>query len=290
MFGGSGADANAAAPRPTDASPMAPDLDGSLRQAQAMRLGGDVAGATRIMSQLMLVYPDDARVVGEYGKLLVQEKASNDAVAFLHRAIELQPNDWSVYSALGVAYDQKNDPANARLAYDRALALKPGEPAVLNNYAMSRMLAGDAAGARTLLMQAQASGSTDPHIASNLALLDRTTPVAAPAPTAFAATAAPARPVTRAAMPPAVLSNASAHDAPRPLTRNGAQVVMQEVPVDPLAGPVARSAHAPRPAKTARAAHPAPRLADTAPKPPKKAKPAADHIPALRMTADASKP
>ncbi len=80
---------------------MAPDLDVSVRQAQTLRLSGDVAGATRIMSQLMLVYPDDARVVGEYGKLLVQEKASADAVAFLRRAIELQPNDWTTYSALG---------------------------------------------------------------------------------------------------------------------------------------------------------------------------------------------
>ncbi|MEJ0027991.1 MAG: tetratricopeptide repeat protein [Rhizomicrobium sp.] len=287
-FGGSDTDAGGAPARGADVSPMAPDVDAAVRQAQALRLGGDVAGATRIMSQLMLVYPDDPRVVGEYGKLLVQQKASGDAIAFLRRAIQLQPNDWSTYSALGVAFDQRNDPANARLAYERALALKPGEPAILNNYAMSRMLAGDTASARTLLMQAQASGSADPRIASNLALLDRTAPVmptAMPAPTAptGAIAGAPAtRPVARTAMPPIP----SASGAPRPLTQDGARVVMQEVPVDALAGPVA--ATAPKPAKPA--ARPTPRVAQTTPKPPKKTKPAASHIPALRMTADASRP
>jgi len=298
-FDGSSTDANNTAAHAADPSPLAPDVAVSVRQAQTMRLAGDVVGATRIMSQLMLAYPDDARVVGEYGKLLVQEKASNDAVAFLRRAIELSPNDWSVYSALGVAFDQQNDAASARFAYERALALKPGEPAVLNNYAMSRMLAGDAASARTLLMQAQASGSADPRIASNLALLDRaapvpakpaTTPVAAPT-RALATTAPTPKPVTQAAMPP--VATASASGAPKPLERGGARIVMQEVPIDPLAGPVARHAGpAPKPSKSAKAAphHPAARVAAAAPKPPKKAKPGSDHIPALRMTADASKP
>ncbi len=90
---------------------MAADIDGGVRQAQLLRTSGDLDGATRILSQLMLAAPDDPRVVGEYGKLLVQEKASADAVQFLRRAIELQPNDWTLYSALGVAYDQQSDPA-----------------------------------------------------------------------------------------------------------------------------------------------------------------------------------
>ena len=294
-FGGSDADSGGTPSRgAADNSPMAPDVEVSVRQAQTMRLAGDVAGATRIMSQLMLVNPDDARVVGEYGKLLVQERASSDAVAFLRRAAQLQPNDWTIYSALGVAFDQTNDRGNARLAYERALALKPGEAAVLNNYAMSRMLAGDPAGARTLLMQAQASGSTDPRIASNLALLDKTSPalpMPATAPASAMAAARPPKPVARAAMPPVIVSNTpAAAGAPKPLVHDGARVVMQEVPIDPLAGPVAkRVAHTPRPSKVAAAPHHAPRLAAaTAPKPPKKAKPAADRIPALRMTADAS--
>ena len=36
-----------------------------------------------------------ARVVGEYGKLLVQQGRSSDAVQFLSRAVQLAPSDWT---------------------------------------------------------------------------------------------------------------------------------------------------------------------------------------------------
>ena len=258
-------------------SPMAPDVDASLRQMQLMRAGNDMVGATRIISQLMLVYPDDPRVVGEYGKLLVQQNRSADAVQFLRRAIELQPNEWSFYSALGVAFDQQNDLASAKLSYEKALSLKPGEPAVLNNYAMSAMLSGDTATARMLLLKAKANGSTDPKVDRNLALLDQTAPAAAafPAPAPRKAVAS----VEAAPLP------APARGAPRPLASNG--VVMQAVPLDPLAGPVAPR----KPSKVAKAAaHKPAKVAATVKPPAKKTKPATDRIPALRMTADAGKP
>src|SRR6185437_2157357 len=113
----------AAAPRPADtnATAIAADVTSVIHQAQALRAKGDLDGELRIISQLMLAQPDDARVVGEYGKLLVQQARSNDAVQFLNRAVELAPSDWTYYSALGVAYDQLADPANAKLAYERAL-------------------------------------------------------------------------------------------------------------------------------------------------------------------------
>jgi hypothetical protein len=239
-------------------------------------------------------------------------------VQFLHRAVELQPNDWTYYSALGVAYDKQSDAPNAKLAYERALTLKPGEPAVLNNFAMSRMLAGDVVAARTLMLQAQAGGSTDPRIAQNLALLDSRTPAAAPV-TAVAA-AQPVTPpaqavATAAPRAPVVASNTlpPAHGAPLPIAHGNRQIVMQDVPVDPLAGPVGHHPAKPTPAKPSRlakadkpaksdkpakvavaakpdkAAKPSPHvLADA--KPPKKPAAAHDHIPSLRMTADASKP
>ncbi|MGZ6007562.1 MAG: tetratricopeptide repeat protein, partial [Rhizomicrobium sp.] len=153
---------------------IATDLTSAIHQAQLLRTKGDLDGATRVISQLMLAAPDDARVVGEYGKLLVQQGRSDDAAQFLRRAVELEPSEWTYYSALGVAYDQLRDPGNARNAYEHALALKPGEPAILNNYAMSRMLAGDTTNARALMIQAKASGSPDPKIAANLAILDST--------------------------------------------------------------------------------------------------------------------
>ncbi len=308
----------AAAPRPaeTSAVAIAADVTSVIHQAQDLRAKGDLDGEMHIISQLMLAQPDDPRVVGEYGKLLVQQGRSNDAVAFLHRAVELAPSDWTYYSALGVAYDQLADPANAKLAYERALALKPGEAAILNNYGMSRMLAGDAVGARALMLQAKASGSTDPKIESNLALLESTAPVK-PAP--VTASIAPATQVTPVSVAkPVVVSHAAtpvvsrvptpvvtkpiapvttataaapstANAAPTRITHNGVSVVMQAVPVDPKAGPVAHWTPA-KPVKVATV-----NVAAAAPAKPaktdKSAKPASlDHIPALRMTADAGKP
>ena len=37
---------------------------------------------------------------------MVQQGRPDDAHAFLKRATELKTNDWTLYSALGVAYDQ----------------------------------------------------------------------------------------------------------------------------------------------------------------------------------------
>ena len=101
-----------------------------------------------ILSQLMLVASDDPRVVSEYGKTLAQKGRAQEAVQFLTRASELQPNDWTLYSALGVAYDQLGNQSAARIAYEHALTLQPGEASVLNNYALSRMLANDLPGPR----------------------------------------------------------------------------------------------------------------------------------------------
>jgi Flp pilus assembly protein TadD len=269
-------------------------LDGQIQRAQLLRAKGDYAEAARSLAQIMLVSPDDGRVVGEYGKVLEQQGHSRDALPFLKRAAQLSPNDWSLQSALGVAYDQLDDHASARAAYERALVLKPAEASVLNNYAVSRMLAGDYAGAQRLFAKAQERGVSNPKVAGNLeklAALNPPRPVAAvsaasapaskpamPAPSATApksgVTATTLAQVPLASPPPGVKSNAPsaaarvAVAAPKGL---GGQVVMQRVPVDPLAGPVHSVA-----TKAASAAHKATTVA-------KKAVP---ETPSLRTAAD----
>src|ERR1700709_1380818 len=119
LGGGGGGEPDMARVAHNDAmAPMAADIGAGVRQVQLLRTSGDLNGAMRILSQLMLGAPDDSRVVGEYGKLLVQQGRTADAVQFLHRAVELQPNDWTLYSALGVAYDKQSDAPNAKLAYE----------------------------------------------------------------------------------------------------------------------------------------------------------------------------
>jgi Flp pilus assembly protein TadD len=234
------------------------DLDGGVRQAQLMRNAGQYDDAIRVLSQLMLVASDDPRVVSEYGKTLAQKGRAQEAVEFLNRAIELSSNDWTLYSALGVSYDQLGNQPAARAAYEHALTLRPEEPSVLNNYALSRMLAGDADGARVLIGRAQAAGgASDSKIAANIALLNKVAPTpnnqqnaaAMAAPHAEAPSPAPAtqnlsrlvppspQPVAQAA-PHSLVASLPPRTEPASPVAAG-RVVMQNVPVDSHAGPVA---------------------------------------------------
>ena len=181
------------------------DLESAIRTAQAARKSGDLLGANKILSQLVLLSPDDARVVGEYGKTLAAQGRSDDAIAFLERATQLDPTDWTLFSAEGVAYDQKANYQAAQNYYGRALLLKPGEPSVLNNAALSHMQMGDLDGAEQLLRQV-APGSPDySRITENLALVQSLRAAQASRPT----TAAPAAPSPLASAEPAPQQMAS---------------------------------------------------------------------------------
>jgi Flp pilus assembly protein TadD len=272
---------------------LANDIGTQLKTAQLKRAQGDYAGAIRMLSQMMLIQPDDPRVVGEYGKTLVQQGRSPEGIDFLKRGIELAPGDWTLYSALGIAYDQTKNYAAARIAYERALILKPGEAVVLSNYAMSRVQAGDLVQARALI--AQASASKDPRVAKNaelIAELSAHVPVAAAVPVVH-----PEHPAATAPKP------AMAASAP---PKN--IVAATPATVSVKAAPVAISAKAtPAPAKptvkVAKKAHPAAKVAATKPATPKTAKAqpvkiikgkpeavaktdAAGQIPALRLAND----
>jgi len=250
------------------AAALGQSLESGVRDAQAKRNQGDLAGAVKILSQLMLVNPDDGRVISEYGKVLVQQGRSREALDFLNRAVQLSQNDWTLYSAIGVAYDGTGDYNSAKIAYERALLLRPGEPAVLNNYALSRAVAGDLPAAKKLIADA-ASSSQDTRVTRNVALINKLTPSTVAALDATPAikpanTPVPKQPLKTAAKPPAAPTVAAA--PPRPLTSaEGKQVVMQAVPSDPEAGPVNK------PRKT---------------KPVAKASKTGEAIPALRLAND----
>jgi Flp pilus assembly protein TadD len=244
-----------------DAALPATTLEDSIRQAQMLRLAGSYPEAVKHLSQLMLVASDDPRVISEYGKTLASMGRASDAVNFLNRAQQLQPTDWTVYSALGVAYDQIGDQKSAQVNYELALKLKPEEPSVLNNYALSRMLAKDPESARKLATRAEAAGgASDAMIGRNIAMVRSLAPEApaqqvaqapAPAPVAIAKATVPApAPVGQTPAPAPVATAKATVPAPAPAPVASAKppvasenrVVMQKVPVDPLAGPVATAA------------------------------------------------
>lgn len=213
------------APQPVAGASMPSTLEGQIARAKGLREKGDFAEASKSLRQLMLVAGTDPRVVSEYGKVLAQQGYAKDAVSILSKAVQLNGTDWTLYSALGVAYDQLDDHVDARKSYDRALAMKPGELSVLNNYAVSRMLSGDYDGAVQMLAPLH---SNDPKIAANLSKAEELKAAHAPKTATAQASASKAVSTVAAAAPQATPG-----------------VVMQKVPVDAKAGPVRAANGAP---------------------------------------------
>lgn len=268
-----------------DKSDSATQIDRAYKDAVEQRLEGDLQGAASTLGQLVLVTPDDARILAEYGKVLAAQGRADDALAFLRRSAQLQPNDWTVYSAMGIAFDQKANYKSAKIAYDRALMMKPGDPSVLSNAGVSRMLAGDLDGAEQMLAQASVEGK-DPKIATNLALVRS---LKAPAPQAASATKAapvkqaslaPAAPVVAAKPAPAPVAASKPAPAPAPVAAN------MPAPAKPMAkntyealknDPTVRMAPIPREEAATKPA-PAPHVAAVTPAP----KAPAPHVAAVK--------
>jgi Flp pilus assembly protein TadD len=214
-----------------DKANLPTDLEDGVRQAQLMRLAGHYDQAIQILSQLMLVASDDSRVVAEYGKTLAEKGRAQDAVEFLNRAIELSGNDWTLYSALGVSYDQLGNQTAARAAYEHALALHPEEASVLNNYALSRMLAGDPEGAKILIGRSEAAGGgSNAKIAANVAMLNKLAPLAkAPDSNVAQIALAKAQAETMANAAPRLPAQNNAPAGAMPNTVPGAQAMPRQI-------------------------------------------------------------
>jgi Flp pilus assembly protein TadD len=227
------------------------DLESAISQAQSARKAGDLTGAAKILSQLVLFAADDPRVLGEYGKTLAAQGRTDDALAFLERAIQLLPGDWSLYSAQGVAYDQKGAYQAAQASYAQALALKPGEPIVLNNAALSHMQSGDLDGAEELLQQASPGTPDYPRIAQNLTLVQKLKAARPAAP--------PPPPVAVASVPP-VAEAVPAPQAPPAIAANPAPAIVQT--------PIAQAPIAQTPIESAPLAPPAPQVTEQVAPPP----------------------
>jgi Flp pilus assembly protein TadD len=237
-----------AAVKTEDKAPVpATNLEDSIRQAQMLRLTGLYPDAIKHLSQLMMVASDDGRVISEYGKTLAAMGRASDAVNFLTRAQQLQPGDWTIYSAIGVAYDQMGDQKSAQTAYEHALAIKPNEPSVLNNYALSRMLAKDPEMAGKLAARAESAGGMgEAKIARNIAMIRSLAPethtvaqAPSPVPQASLATVAHAPVMARPLAPVAAAAPVAGNSVTKP------QPQMAQVPSTASQAPAATQA--PRP-------------------------------------------
>ena len=152
-----------------DANPR--DRDVGVNYANALRASGRDAQSLAVMQQVAIAHPDDRGVLAAYGKAQAAAGQLEVALATIGRAQTPDRPDWRLVSAQGAILDQMGRASDARGKYRDALQLQPNEPSILSNLGMSYVLTGDLKTAETYMRQAVAQPGADSRVRQNLALV-----------------------------------------------------------------------------------------------------------------------
>jgi len=142
-----------------------------LGYAAALRMTGRDEQSLAVMQQMVIRYPEDRHVLAAYGKALASTGNFDKALKIVRKAQRPDQPDWRLYSAEGAILDQLGNSQGARNMYRKALDLQPNEPTVLSNLGMSYVLANDLRAAETYLKKANTQPSADSRVRQNLALV-----------------------------------------------------------------------------------------------------------------------
>lgn len=142
-----------------------------LRYATALRMNGNNDQALAVMKALAISHPTDRDVLAAYGKALAGAGQLQPALETIRRAQRPDYPDWRLLSAEAAILDQLGNPEAARSLYRRALDIQPNEPSVLSNLGMSYLLTGDLRTAETYMRNAAAQPGADSSVRQNLALV-----------------------------------------------------------------------------------------------------------------------
>ncbi|MDQ0455436.1 tetratricopeptide repeat protein [Rhizobium paknamense] len=142
-----------------------------MAYANLLQMNGRAAQALAVMQQVAIANPADRQVLAAYGKAQAAAGQLDQALATISRAQTPDRPDWKLYSAQGAVLDQLGRSAEARAAYQSALQLQPNEPSVLSNLGMSYVLTGDLKTAETYLRTAAKQPQADSRVRQNLALV-----------------------------------------------------------------------------------------------------------------------
>jgi Flp pilus assembly protein TadD len=147
------------------------DKQAGLNHANALRMTGRNDQALAVMRQVAITHANDRDVLAAYGKALAGAGEFEAALDAVRRAERQDLPDWRLLSAEGAILDQMGQPENARGLYRKALDLQPNEPSVLSNLGMSYLLADDLKTAETYMRSAASSPGADSRVRQNLALV-----------------------------------------------------------------------------------------------------------------------
>ena len=145
-------------------------LPAALSYGRTLRYSGQNQAAIDVLLAALEHHGEQSAILTELAKAYLGLDQPDLALRFLTRAAERTPEDWRIFSAIGVANDYRNDPTLAEEAYLEALRLSPDNPIVLNNYGLSLAQAGRLSDAVTRLRQAADTPRATAQIRQNLAL------------------------------------------------------------------------------------------------------------------------
>ena len=143
----------------------------AVKYSAALRKIGSVDEAVSVISTVAERNDGNPDVSLEVGKTLIEANRAFEAVRYLEVATAAKPNDWTAFSAYGVALDNIGEHDLAQAQYDRALSIAPGAVNVLNNKALSFALSGNLSRAENTLRAATSAVGSDARVRQNLALV-----------------------------------------------------------------------------------------------------------------------
>jgi Flp pilus assembly protein TadD len=141
-----------------------------LDYANVLRMTGRNDQALAVMQQVAIRFPADREVLAAYGKSQAAAGQLEQALATVGRAQTPDRPDWKLKSAEGAILDQLGRSPEARQRYREALDIQPNEPSVLSNLGMSYLLSKDLKTAETYLRKAVEQPGADSGVRQNLAL------------------------------------------------------------------------------------------------------------------------
>ncbi len=142
-----------------------------LEYANVLRMTGRNEQALAVMQQMAIAYPGDREILAAYGKAQAGAGRLEDALATIRRAQTPDMPDWRLVSAEGAVLDQLGRARDARQRYNDALQIQPNEPSVLSNLGMSYLLSGDLKTSETYLKTAIAQPMADSRVRQNYSLV-----------------------------------------------------------------------------------------------------------------------
>ncbi|NKK75656.1 tetratricopeptide repeat protein [Rhizobium leguminosarum bv. viciae] len=142
-----------------------------VNYANLLRMNGRDTQALAVMQQVAIANPADRNVLAAYGKAQAAAGQFQQALDTIGRAQTPDRPDWKLISAQGAILDQMGRASDARQRYRDALDIQPNEPSILSNLGMSYVLTGDLRTAETYLRSAARQPTADSRVRQNLALV-----------------------------------------------------------------------------------------------------------------------